>query len=358
MEPSYINLKQEHHEPPTTWHMYSPFGPSVSPQTQRRIPKRSVSFTSNASSERSYGQGFEPNSFPLDMKPGEWGPEHYEYYGQHVPVNQQGPADSFEQFHHGFPAEGPWKQQHDYQEAQEGPMNQGAKDSFERLPEIDSFSASQQANSHAPHLESHVKMESFPPEEVTDFKHVVYNLLVEYHNDPTNVHLVEPCTLVEHGRGRNGFRFNENCNPEKRLPELYVQHLKNAQLELENQNSPLIQDLYKFYMRSCVELLSKYFEKIDKYTYLYEDADNPLFVPNGNLLDAEVRIKNMKTRTRKKKATKKEIPANIKVVVPTPKPPVMIPAAPVPLRAAHGRKKTAFYNSDLLGLQSKQNLME
>jgi len=88
------------------------------------------------------------------------------------------------------------------------------------------------------------------------------------------------------------------------LPELYVQHLKNAQLELENQSSPLIQDLYKFYMRSCVELLSKYFEKVDKYTYLYEDEENPLFVPNGTLLDAEVRIKNMKTRTRKKKAKK------------------------------------------------------
>jgi hypothetical protein len=101
---------------------------------------------------------------------------------------------------------------------------------------------------------------------------------------------------------------------------MYVSHLKNAQLHLENQNSPLIQDLYKFYLRSCVELLSKvswvfikcldpqnlqYFEKIDKYTYLYEDEENPLFIPGGSLEDSEMRIKNMKTRSRKRKTNKR-----------------------------------------------------
>jgi len=52
-------------------------------------------------------------------------------------------------------------------------------------------------------------------------------------------------------------------------------------------------------LRASVELLSKYFEKRDKYTYLYEDV--PLFLPNGTLEQAEERIRNMKTRARKKR---------------------------------------------------------
>ncbi len=75
-----------------------------------------------------------------------------------------------------------------------------------------------------------------------------------------------------------------------------------ASLEKEDQESIFIQDLYKFYLRASVELLSKYFEKRDKYTYLYEDI--ALFIAGNSLEEAEERIRNMKTRARKMKKRK------------------------------------------------------
>jgi len=44
--------------------------------------------------------------------------------------------------------------------------------------------------------------------------------------------------------------------------------------------------------------MSKYFEKIDKYTYLYTDVH--LFVPNERIEAAEQRLKGMKSRARMK----------------------------------------------------------
>jgi len=142
-------------------------------------------------------------------------------------------------------------------------------------------------------------MALFPPEKVNDFKHVIYNLLVENFNNPQKHSFVQPCNIEENGVVRTGFCFNENENPEKKLPELYAQHIRKARLEQEDISSVFVHDLYKFYLRASVELLSKYFEKRDKYTYLYEDT--PLFVPGGNLDQAEERIRNMKTRARKKR---------------------------------------------------------
>jgi hypothetical protein len=142
-------------------------------------------------------------------------------------------------------------------------------------------------------------MASFPPEKVNDFKHVIYNLLVDNYNHPTKHTFVQPCTLEENGVIRHGFCFNENDNPEKKLPELYAQHIRKARLDQEDISSVFVHDLYKFYLRASVELLSKYFEKRDKYTYLYEDV--ALFIPGGTLEQAEERIRNMKTRARKKR---------------------------------------------------------
>jgi len=142
-------------------------------------------------------------------------------------------------------------------------------------------------------------MQAFPIEKVNDFKHVIYNLLVENHNNPHKSNFVQPCTLEESGVIRHGFCFNEAENPEKKLPELYAQHIRKARLDQEDISSVFVHDLYKFYLRASVELLSKYFEKRDKYTYLYEDV--PLFVPNGTLEQAEERIRNMRTRARKKR---------------------------------------------------------
>lgn len=142
-------------------------------------------------------------------------------------------------------------------------------------------------------------MEKFPPDKVTDFKHVIYNLLVDNHNQLGESSFIRPCIIEENGVMRTGFCFNEGTNPEKKLPELYAKHIRKCRLDLEDDSSILIQDLYKYYMRACVELLSKYFEKLDKYTYL--DDDVQLFIANGSLEDAEKRIKNMPTRSRKKK---------------------------------------------------------
>lgn len=137
------------------------------------------------------------------------------------------------------------------------------------------------------------------PEKVTDFKHVIYNLLVDNHNNPEKFSFVQPCAIKEKGDTKIGFCFNEKENPDKKLPELYALHIRKARLDMEDASSVFIQDLYKYYLRACVELLSKYFEKIDKYTYLYEDLQ--LFIPNGSLEEAEQRMKAMKTRSRKKR---------------------------------------------------------
>lgn len=91
-------------------------------------------------------------------------------------------------------------------------------------------------------------------------------------------------------------------HPDKKLPELYAYHIRKARLDLEDQSSIFIQDLYKFYLRACLELLGKYFQKIDKYTFLYDD-DTPLFVPGTSLKQAEERMRKMRTRARKRKSS-------------------------------------------------------
>lgn len=144
----------------------------------------------------------------------------------------------------------------------------------------------------------------FSSELVSDLKHVVYNLLVDNYNNPEVNTFVHPITAKMNGVVRHGFAFNERDNPDKKLAELYAQHIRRGKLEDEDYNNVFIQDLYKFYLRACVELLAKYFEKTsrDKYTFLYDD-DTPLFVAGGSLEEAEERIKHMKTRARKRKAS-------------------------------------------------------
>ena len=85
---------------------------------------------------------------------------------------------------------------------------------------------------------------------------------------------------------------------------MYAWHLRKARLDVQDQNSVFIQDLYKFYLRSCIELLTKYFEKRSKWTYLYDDI--PLFVPDGTLAEAADRMKKMRSRFRKKKRVDEE----------------------------------------------------
>jgi len=151
---------------------------------------------------------------------------------------------------------------------------------------------------------SRPKMDKFPMDKVSDFKHVIYNLLVDHFNDPSSTPYVEPVTIVLDGEVRTGFRFPDAYNPDKKLPELYAQHIRRARLDLENQDSIFIQDLYKFYLRACLELLAKYFEKCDKYTFL--DDGVPLFIAGTSVKDAEMRMKTMRTRARKRKSALRE----------------------------------------------------
>lgn len=75
----------------------------------------------------------------------------------------------------------------------------------------------------------------------------------------------------------------------------YAIHIRKADLEKENQDSVIIQDVYKFYFRNCVELLTKYFDKKGRYAFL-DRHNNPLFVPGGTLDEARERIKKMKAK--------------------------------------------------------------
>jgi hypothetical protein len=147
------------------------------------------------------------------------------------------------------------------------------------------------------------KMQQFPAEKVENFKHVIYNLLVDSYNmENPELCILNTCTVqLEGGITRNGFQFNEALDPERRIPELYALHVRHARLDLENRQSPFIQDLYKFYLRYALELIGKYFEKspIGKWVFLC-DPNIPLFVEGSSLKEAEERIKSMKTRGRKR----------------------------------------------------------
>lgn len=143
-------------------------------------------------------------------------------------------------------------------------------------------------------------MERFPEYQVVDFKHVLYNLLVDNYNRPNSQSLVLPVRLEEKGVVRTGFRFAVDQQPEKKLAELYAKYVRKVDLQKENLNSVVAQDLYKLYFRSCVELLAKYFERRDRFIFL--DLEVPLFVSGGSLEAADNRFKQIKVRGRKRKA--------------------------------------------------------
>jgi len=166
------------------------------------------------------------------------------------------------------------------------------------------------STSHPSHTENdpnYRKMYPFPSSSINDFKHVLYNLLVEDYNNPMISCLLQPFSVVDQSTGKrnHGFKFNSMENPEKKLPELYALYVKKARLDWEDRSSVFIQDLYRFYLRAVVELMSKYWKKVDKFTFTYDEV--PLFIPNECLKDAEERLKSMKSRSRmKRKATIKD----------------------------------------------------
>eukprot|EP01119_Soliformovum_irregulare_P000624 TRINITY_DN10448_c0_g1_i1.p1 TRINITY_DN10448_c0_g1~~TRINITY_DN10448_c0_g1_i1.p1 ORF type:complete len:284 (-),score=69.58 TRINITY_DN10448_c0_g1_i1:110-961(-) len=153
------------------------------------------------------------------------------------------------------------------------------------------------------------RMTMFTSAQLTDFKHVIYNLLVEGFNSGwnPNTSLILELNMIVQGRRRTGFRFNPHLDPDKKMAELYAEHVKMARLDLENQTSIFIQDIYKYYLRACVELLGKYFQKVDKYRYLYKE-DVPLFIVGGSLKEAEDRMRQLTSHNRKRREDKKTYP--------------------------------------------------
>ena len=71
-------------------------------------------------------------------------------------------------------------------------------------------------------------------------------------------------------------------------------------MDLSNVHPELIKDIYKYYLRATVELLSKYFDKQSKYIYLYTDEEQ-LFIEGDSLEEADKRINQMTTHARKKR---------------------------------------------------------
>eukprot|EP01117_Protostelium_nocturnum_P002970 TRINITY_DN138_c1_g1_i2.p1 TRINITY_DN138_c1_g1~~TRINITY_DN138_c1_g1_i2.p1 ORF type:complete len:377 (-),score=110.38 TRINITY_DN138_c1_g1_i2:330-1460(-) len=90
-------------------------------------------------------------------------------------------------------------------------------------------------------------MEKFSDVRTTDFKHVIYNLLVDNYNnsiggnsDPNFISIVEPATIQDGGVTRYGFTFRDEAQPERILPELYSTHIRNTPLEDQNPSSIFI----------------------------------------------------------------------------------------------------------------------
>jgi len=134
----------------------------------------------------------------------------------------------------------------------------------------------------------------FPENQIKNMKHVIYNLLVDgLENTGENV-LVKP--IVEGGLHR-GFELVNGETTKRKLAELYAFHVRKVNLLFENEHSLAIRDLYKFYTRDCLQLMSKYFERKGRDKFYYIDI--PLYVENDTLEKAEDRILMMRTKDRK-----------------------------------------------------------
>eukprot|EP01119_Soliformovum_irregulare_P000926 TRINITY_DN10681_c0_g1_i1.p1 TRINITY_DN10681_c0_g1~~TRINITY_DN10681_c0_g1_i1.p1 ORF type:complete len:192 (-),score=26.25 TRINITY_DN10681_c0_g1_i1:285-860(-) len=70
------------------------------------------------------------------------------------------------------------------------------------------------------------KMEPFSVLEGNTWKHTLYNLLVQNHNDPEGDTFISPCRVSHRGVSCDGFRFDIRKQPKKRLAELYSAHVK------------------------------------------------------------------------------------------------------------------------------------
>lgn len=68
-------------------------------------------------------------------------------------------------------------------------------------------------------------MELFEEKDSLTWKHILYNLLVEHHNNPTDESLLKPVRIEFNGKMREGFRVRQHKDSENRLTELYANYV-------------------------------------------------------------------------------------------------------------------------------------
>eukprot|EP01119_Soliformovum_irregulare_P003082 TRINITY_DN13383_c0_g1_i1.p1 TRINITY_DN13383_c0_g1~~TRINITY_DN13383_c0_g1_i1.p1 ORF type:complete len:217 (+),score=47.64 TRINITY_DN13383_c0_g1_i1:770-1420(+) len=152
------------------------------------------------------------------------------------------------------------------------------------------------------HPQGIAKMTPFPADQ-TDWKKILYNLLVENHNEPSDQNPIYPLEVEVEGTLRSGFAINtKSCDPKKFLAELYAARKRQGALKDLDPVAPATQALYTHYSRAADQLMSKYFDRVGKHVYAY--GDTPLFIPGGELLEAADRIKGIETKSRRKKRAK------------------------------------------------------
>eukprot|EP01119_Soliformovum_irregulare_P006096 TRINITY_DN17863_c0_g1_i1.p1 TRINITY_DN17863_c0_g1~~TRINITY_DN17863_c0_g1_i1.p1 ORF type:complete len:257 (+),score=10.08 TRINITY_DN17863_c0_g1_i1:49-771(+) len=144
------------------------------------------------------------------------------------------------------------------------------------------------------------QMQPFVASKTTDWKHVLYNLLVENHNalHPKDT-LLLPIEVLVNGKWRPGFRINPELQPKIAFADLYAIHIRKEPIDELSKDCPFVQDLYKFYWRSSHQLTSKYFKKVGAWMFVYEGRH--LFIPGEKLDVAKARIKEIETKQRRKK---------------------------------------------------------
>lgn len=136
--------------------------------------------------------------------------------------------------------------------------------------------------------------QKFPTHAISNMKYVLYNLMVDAYNNNSADGFLHCFTVKDGDVVKNGFRFNIAMDPGSRLAELYALYIRKKRLDLEDKRNAFTQDLYKYYKRSCVDMLCKYFEKKDKWTFLY--MGEALFQPGDTLEVAQDRIKRLQVR--------------------------------------------------------------
>lgn len=159
-------------------------------------------------------------------------------------------------------------------------------------------SAMTEVSSTAPKKTKGNRMEPFPDHRVVHWKYVLYNLLVENYNSDDKNTLAVPCEVSKNGKSLQGFTLNQALDPKKRLAELYSLYVRKEDITTEDYSSPFVQDLYKYYLRCALQLMTKFFVKAGPWTYLYDDVT--LFIPDEDLNSAEMRLRFLEGKKKRK----------------------------------------------------------